>query len=169
MKFIRWKIFCVVQPYWGTLSSILTNWICSIFYNSTSGIPLRLKTNNTRNSTTVHSRARTMKTSVNKRNQQKKHKLEWENAWKGGEGGGANESEGGDESISSAEWVENSVLPATRVVDLVPPPQKWGQRCNVHGRTWRIGSGGGMMVVVVVVRFCVCSVLLTLPNSLLLL
>lgn len=29
MKFIRWKTFCVVQPYSGTLNSILINWICT--------------------------------------------------------------------------------------------------------------------------------------------
>lgn len=29
MKFIRWKTFWVVQPYSGTLNSILINWICT--------------------------------------------------------------------------------------------------------------------------------------------
>lgn len=45
------------------------------------------------------------------------------------------QGDGGDECVSSRERVENSMLPARGVVDLVPPaprPQIGEYSCNLH-------------------------------------
>lgn len=96
MKFMRWKIFWVVQPYSGTLSSILTNWICSAVFQNQESTTVQNNNNN--------------------------------------EGlGSVYQGDGGDESISCGEEVENSVLPRCGAVDFVPPPQI-GCSLTLHGK-----------------------------------